>query len=515
MSSCVIGAVPPAPRLSSPAIFVLGVWVVMLVGALGFLARFAVNIPYAEDGMLIPYVTDSEPLDMKFLWSSYSSHIIPLPKYILCLLIRTTHDFRASMYVSVITCAIVALALSFAARSLRGCFDYSDALFPIGLLHLGHWESYLLGFALQEVMSTALTALILLVILNAGDTLSRRQTLVAGLCLILLPTTGTAGFLLVPPLTVWMVYGAWRSWRANNSSFSANAVLQLLLPVLAMGLLIPYFFSMPHGMPWLHGPASWMQKVQAIIFVLLQVITLSFGMGTATSWLPFLNQDRAVVLVGSTVLVLLTLGLILLSVQRHPPQERLRKIGLSLYCLATFMVLAGIAFGRSGASKTIGFSPRYSLYSIPLIWGIYFLWQLYGSRLGSRFVPIALFGFMCAMFSLNMYLGYADGERRYSMLKAMERDLIKPEIPACDIATTYCQHISGTHWVCYKLCGRGDDMQLIYTEMTKMVKMLRRFGIPKGYSDFSPMKNDGNSKNVNVSSLRDPTDSKESARSVR
>ena len=138
----------------------------MLAGALGFLGRFAVNVPYAEDGMLIPYVTGDEPLTMDFLWCQYSNHIIPLPKLVLILLARLTHDFRTSMYVSVLACAAVALALTFAAKSLRGRFDYPDAFFSIGLLHLGHWESFLLGFAIQEVMSTALLAIILLVILR-------------------------------------------------------------------------------------------------------------------------------------------------------------------------------------------------------------------------------------------------------------------------------------------------------------------------------------------------------------
>ena len=109
----------------------------------------------------------------------------------------------------------------------------------------------------------------------------------------------------------------------------------------------------------------------------MQLLTLSFGSSAAQSWLPFLNQQRSCRLVGSVVLGLSVLGMVLLFVRRQAPEERLRKAGLSLYLLANLLVLLAIAFGRSGASKTIGLSPRYSLYSVPLLWGIYFTCQLY------------------------------------------------------------------------------------------------------------------------------------------
>lgn len=464
---------------SAPALFVAGVWLVMLAGALGFLARFAVNVPYAEDGMLIPYVTGAEHLDFKFLLRPYNTHIIPLPKFVLFLLARGTHDFRTSMYVSVLTCAAVALALTLAARSLRGRFDCTDAFFAIGLLHLGHWESFLLGFAIQEVMSTALLAVILVVILGSGATLGRKQALLVGLCLVLLPTTGTAGFLLVPPLAVWMAYSAWISWRAGGVGATSTAALQLALALFALAFLTPYYFSVPHGVPWLHEPASMVEKCLTIFAVLLQVLTLGFGMGAAATWLPFLDRQLPVYVVGSVVLALVIGCLIVILVRQQPSTERLRRAGIFLYLLANLIVLSGIAFGRSGISKTIGLSPRYSLYSVPLLWGIYFAWQLYGARLGRHLVPLGLFAFMCAMFSLNMHLGFGSGQGRNSVLKSAARDIRRPEVPACDIASTYNRHVSGTHWACYKLNGRGDSEQLIREEMIKMVNMLRQAGIPR------------------------------------
>jgi hypothetical protein len=479
MFSSVVSSERWSRFFSAPALFVAGVWFVMLGGALSFLARFAVNVPYAEDGMLIPYVTGAERLDIKFIWSQYSPHVIPLPKFILFLLARGTYDFRISMYVSVLTCAAVAFALTLAARSLRGHFEYTDAFFALGLLHLGHWECFLLGFAIQEVMFTTLLAVILVVILRSGTALTRREALLVGFCLVLLPSTGAAGFILVPPLALWLAYSAWISRRAGDAGASSTAVLQLALAFIGLAFLTPYLFSLPHGMPWYHGPASVVEKSRALFKVLLQVLTLGFGTGASTTWLPFLDGNRPVYLVGSTVFTLVIASLIVLLVRRQPSTERLRRVGIFLFLLANLLVLTGIAFGRCGYSKTVGLSPRYSLYSVPLLWGIYFAWQLYGASLGSRLVPLGLFAFMCAMFSLNMQLGYSSGLGRCTVLKAVERDLVTPQIPAADIASTYNPSVSGVHWAYYKLKGISDSEQLIRDEMTNMVNMLRQAGIPR------------------------------------
>lgn len=469
-----------ARPFSGPAIFVGGIWFVMFAGALSLLGRFAVNVPYAEDGMLIPYVTGSEHLDMKFLWSQYSSHIMPLPKLVLFLLVRFTGDFRTSMYVSVLMCAAAALALAYAAKSLRGRFDYTDAFFAIGLLHLGHFESFLIGFAIQEVMSTCLLVIVLLTILRSEPSLSRGQSLLVGSCLVILPTTGTAGFLLVPPLAIWLAYCAWVNWRVGGRGAYSTALLQLALVLAALASMTPYYFSPPHGVPWQHGPANAAEKGFAILSVLMQVFTLGFGLSATTPWLPILKGERAFFLVGSFVLVLALVALVILFVRRLPPAERLRRSGLFFYLLANLLVLAGIAFGRSGLSKSVGLaSPRYSLYAVPLLWGIYFTWQLYGSRLGGRLVPIGLFVFMCAMFSLNMHLGYVRAEVRHAILKAVERNMSRAEVSDSAIANFYLR-LTGNHWVAYKGClkGRGDE-QFIQDEMANMVSMLRQAGIPR------------------------------------
>lgn len=420
---------------SAPALFVVGVWIVMLAGSLAFLARYAVNVPFAEDNTLIPYVTGAKPVDMGFLWYQCNdAHIIPLPKLVMYGCLWLTYDFRTTMYVSVLGCAVLALALTLAARSLRGHFDYSDAFFALGLLHLGHWESFLIGFAIQEVMSTGLLVVILLVILHSTVPLRRGQALLAGLCLLILPTTGMAGFLLVPPFSVWLAYSTWISWRSRDVP-PYSVALQLALLFASFVSLLPYLFSLPRGMIWYHGPAGLADKAYAMFSVLMQLLTLGFGSSAASPWLPILEGERAFYLVGSVVLALIVLAHILLLVRRHPPTERLRRAGLCLYFLANLLVLAGIAFGRSGVSRSIGLSSRYSLYSVTLLWGIYFTWQLYGARFGSRLVPVGLFAFMCAMLSLNMYQGCGNGQARFDSLKPLERDYFLSEAPTSDTAS--------------------------------------------------------------------------------
>lgn len=475
MSSISTYAPTASSRLSGPAVFVSGVWLVMLVGAFNFLARFAVNVPYAEDGMLIPYITGNESFSWNFFWCQYSNHVIPLPKLTLILTARFTHDFRTAMYLSVAACAAAALVLTFAARTLRGHFNYSDAFFSFGLLHLGHWESYLLGFAIQEVMATCLLAVILWTLLRVKTTLSHSHFIIILLCLLLLPLTGASGFLIAPFLLGWLAYSTWLRWREEGGAYSFSLFFRIVLLLAALLPLLPYVLVSQEGVSWRYGSPSLGEKLAVIFSVFLQVLTLGFGSSAATSWLPFLNQQRACYLVGSSICGLVVVGVVVFLRQRSP-EERLRKSGLICFLLANFIVAGAIAAGRSGASATIGLSPRYSLYAIPLLWALYFCWELYGSALGRQLVPLGLFAFMCAMTSQNMNMGYTSGEGRHAVLKILERDLVRPEVPAIDIATTYGKYVSCGHWVYYKLRQIGGDEHVRFAEM---VEMLRRANIPR------------------------------------
>ena len=84
------------------------------------------------------------------------------------------------------------------------------------------------------------------------------------------------------------------------------------------------------------------------------------------------------------------------------------------------------------------------------------------------------------MFSLNMQMGFGSGgSSSYVIEGGRTRHTMRPEVSSRDIAKTYHPIVSGTHWVSYKIHGKGDDPQLIRDEMAKMVNMLRETGIPK------------------------------------
>jgi hypothetical protein len=459
--------------ISGPAIFVGLVWIVMFASALYFLARFAVNVPFAEDGMLIPYVTGAEHLNAKFLFCEYNHHIIPLPKLALFLLGRFTNDFRTSMYFIVLICAIAALALTLAAKYMRGRLEYTDALFAISLLHLGHWECFLLGFCMQLVMSTGFLAVILFIIVRAGSYLTAMQSLLVGLCLVMLPATGMSGFLLAAPLAGWLAYSAWLSWRSGGPGAAYSAGLQAILVLTAITSMVLYTLALLHSMSSLQSHAERSEKGFAAFLVLIQLLASGFGASAATPWLPLLKGGWCCYLVGSVVLALAAIGLVLLFVRSQPPAERLRRVGLSLFLLANLLVLVGIILGRGVLCV------RYSMLSVPLLWGIYFTWQLYGARLGGRLIPVGLFAFMCVMSSINMQQGCSSGEQRYTVLKSVERD-IKAEIPVARIVTSHRQAVVGDLWVYYKarLGGRATE-QANCDEMATMVNLLRKAGIPR------------------------------------
>lgn len=471
-----IGTNPDATgfRVSGPSVFVFGVWLVMVAGALNFLSRFSVNVPYAEDGMLIPYVTGNEPFSWDFFWCQYSNHVIPLPKLVLIFLTRLTHDFRTSMYVSVLACAVVALILTGAAIRLRGRLSYSDAFFSLGLLHLGHWESFLLGFAIQEVMACLLLSLILLTILRIKSSLSHAQFCSLSSCLLLLPLTGGSGFLISPVLIGWLAYSIWIDRRLGRFASNTAFIFRVVLLIAASTTLLPYLLEPSQGVSW-QGTPSRVDKISIICSVFFQILTLGFGSSASTNWMPFLGGSRACYLVGSSIMGLAVLGLFQF-LRRDCSEDRLRKTGLIFFLLANLLVVAAISYGRGAASATIGMSPRYSLYSVPILWGLYFSWELYGTPIGRQLVPVGLFAFMCAMTSLNMNIGLACGQSRQVGMKAIERDILRSEVPAIDIASTHGRFVSSGHWVYYKLRKIGGEEHARFAEM---VHMLREANIPR------------------------------------
>src|SRR4029450_7008767 len=101
----------------------------------------------------------------QWLWVQNGQHRAPLPRLVFLLILKLTHgDFRACMYASTILVGTVTSLMILGIRHVRGGKTrWVDALFPLALLHLGHWENFAWSNQLMHVMPLAAALLLILV----------------------------------------------------------------------------------------------------------------------------------------------------------------------------------------------------------------------------------------------------------------------------------------------------------------------------------------------------------------
>jgi hypothetical protein len=135
-------------------------WLCLLGANVWFIHQFGTNSPFQNDWRLIPAVFDQVPPD-------YSS----LPRLILTALYRASGpDFRAGMFANLALLAGLAAAMIMVSRSERGRADWSDAIYPLLLLHWAHASTLLVSGQLNIALVTAFAGLILVLVARDGQT---------------------------------------------------------------------------------------------------------------------------------------------------------------------------------------------------------------------------------------------------------------------------------------------------------------------------------------------------------
>ena len=161
-----------APRAltvpGGPALFTWAAWAASLAVALVYVSIFGKNLPVQDEWhMVVPFLTGERAMTLEHLWTQHNEHRIVLTKLVeLCLIRLGGGDFRVSMYVNVALCAATAAALVLAARRLRGRSAYQDAVLPLLLLQVGHYETLPRGDQVGSVLGTAVACAVLLIILQ-------------------------------------------------------------------------------------------------------------------------------------------------------------------------------------------------------------------------------------------------------------------------------------------------------------------------------------------------------------
>ena len=270
-------------------IFVWGTWAVMLAIALACIVRYGRNVPLAEDWLLVPPLTGHEPNLASWLWAQNNEHRLPLPRLILLGLLALTHDFRAGMVLNVLSLATLAAAMILTARYLRnGTTRWSDAFFPVALLHLGDWENLVWGWQFQFVCSAALICALMLAIVRQRGAMTMRQALAAAASLVLLPLTGASGLVFavaLAPWAAWVGFAQLRQSRARGE-FSRGGALLLASAIVAPLLVGVYFIG--YVKPWWNPPNPGRLLT---LETTLRFLALAWGAAARNAWAP-LRWDR-------------------------------------------------------------------------------------------------------------------------------------------------------------------------------------------------------------------------------
>ena len=396
--------------------YVLFTWLIMVTMALTGLVFYGKNVPLAEDWYLVPALTGHEPDLPQWLWSQNNEHRIPLPRLILLLALKISHgDFRAGMVLSVTTLGALALAMILVARSLRdGRTSYTDALFPVSLLHLGHWENLFWSWQFSFVLPTALTCVLLLILVRTQIPFNRKTAVIAGICLISLPLCGANGLAFVPFLSLWLGMCGVLSCRARDKTLGNQPWAGLILigsALLALTLTGLYFVGYERP-AWTPPNPGLLPSFKAA----LQFLALSFGPTARHHWAGFIIAALLITFAGAAICLIAGLS--------NRGVERLRAFGLLVFLSNMVVFALMVGWGRAAVIGIYGDWPlRYILLGVPALLAAYFIWDLYGSKAMRVFLQGGLFLGLILLIPSNSQDGFWWNYWYQKGMKEVEQDV--------------------------------------------------------------------------------------------
>lgn len=388
------------------------------------------NIGLAEDWNMVAAMTGHQHDLGTWIWAQNNEHRLPVQRIIYLGLLRATGDFRSAMVFSQLLMACLALVLMRAAFLARGRqARLSDAVFPLALMHLGHWENLLWGWQIQFTWSVFLCGLLLAVILRQRGGVFLKAGLLTVVLLVLLPLAGANGIIVALGLLPWAVLSGIGQMRAGQSPAARRGGMALLIGA-GLGILstLVYFigYQSPQWSPPLATPRQFLHAA-------LAYFAMAFGpWARAVPWPA-----------GIGMLLFSTAGAMLAL--RHWIRVRAtdgpRALGLALF-IAVNLAL-GVAISLARGSYPSQMPDRYALFSVLPLLGAVMAWDLYGPRRAARaIVAGAALIFLLAL-PLNIKAGfkwrywYEDG------MQAVEAD-IATRTPLKVIARRHRQFL--LHW---------------------------------------------------------------------
>lgn len=421
-----------------PMAIVWTTWAVLLVADLWFVNACGRNVPLGDEWDFMPVLAGAEPFSARWLWSQLNEHRIPLPKLVFVGLLKATdYDFRSGMYFNVFALAVLAAVMILTARWLRGRTAWQDAFFPLLFLNWGQCENLLMCLQVLFLLSTLLAIMALVVIVRVTKNLTRGSLIAMAVCLMLLPMTGAMGYILVPPLVLWLGYAIFRSWRSEHYAERPGPLLSLVVLVVALAPAALYLIGYSSVS---HHPRS--PHLRATIQTSLECLAMSFG--------PL----EGVWPLGALLMIALNVwaSATLIGVWRQQPEQRCRALGLLLFLLAILGISLAIGWGRAGLGPESGLMSRYVTLVAPGLGCIYLVLEIYGPRVWQGWAQGGLLlVFALAMAQTMPVVLHFSSDRR-QMTEAFQRD-VDAGLPPVLIAA----HFSGQPYVLYPDQGKLRD----------------------------------------------------------
>jgi len=419
----------PAISAWLPAVIVWTIWSLMLFAALFFVATWGHDLPFGDDFALARAFTGVQPVTLEWLWSQHNEHRLFLPRLALLASYKVTGSpFLAIMYFDVLALGAAAFLLICVARRLRGSIAYADAIFPVALLHWGHWENLIWSIQVSYVLPSVLVFILLAVIVLKGNALSLGSGILAGTCLLSLPLCMASGLPFVPPLACWLGYWGVRLWRSGRPHGRRDGAVLLALAVAAVALCAFYFVGLKMHPNQALNPGLWASLLATVRFLCMSlgIVGRQLWPVSAWLWLPLAALSVAGVMFA----------------YRKLPRERLRLVGLVLFLAGVLALAGGIGWGRARFGSAAGTATRYALLALPILFWSYFVFLVYGGRM-NRALTGTMAALVCGLLYLHMTAGLEQAERtRYNTLKQFERDL-REGTPWLTLAKSYSQKGAG------------------------------------------------------------------------
>lgn len=406
---------------TGPAIFVWSVWLGLSILLTFFVTTYSVDMPFLDDWEMIPVLTGVEPVTTGWLWSQHNEHRIVIPRLIYLGIMKLGgYDFRAGAIFDLLLLSGTAAALIAAARSIRGRVSYSDAFFPLVLLHWGQAENLVWGFTIPLVLGSVIAACLLCVLMKPGH-LDFRAALMLALSTAALPLISGSALALVPAFAACTFLAGWELRKARPR----EGITVIAAGFLGLGLLFLYFvgYQRPPG-----HPVS--PSVGATLEGTLQVMSLGFGSGSKAFW-PASGYLIAALTV-ATAFVLL-----------RAREERPRAIRAVLFLAGMICMAGGIAWARVAVYPEGLFVPRYATLAAPLLCCIYLAWEVVKRPQVVQFVQMVLFFVAAVLLVRNA----EDGRYGASVLQQYRHAAfidVQDGMPLPEVAARHC----GTLYIC-------------------------------------------------------------------